>query len=136
MSDVAESILPEDTITMAALPHKGRKLVSLQNVALKGKWPGTVLYDNIYELCQCCSALGYEVTTVDEAVKEARIFVTASGCKDVITGKHFLQMKEDSIVCNIGLLDCELDIKWLNENSVEKDTVKPQVRSQNVHFLF
>ena len=70
---------------------------------------------------------GYEVTTVDEAVKEARIFVTASGCKDILKGEHFLQMAEDSIVCNIGHFDCELDIKWLNDNCVEKDTIKPQV---------
>lgn len=70
---------------------------------------------------------GYEVTTVDEAVKEARIFVTASGCKDIIKGDQFLQMADDSIVCNIGHFDCELDIKWLNQNCVKKDTIKPQV---------
>ena len=41
--------------------------------------------------------------------------------------RHFEQMKEDSIVCNIGHFDCELDVKWLNENAKEKVTVKPQV---------
>jgi len=70
---------------------------------------------------------GYEVTTVEEAVKVARIFVTATGCKDIIQGKHFSEMLDDSIVCNIGHFDCEVDIKWLNENCKSKDTVKPQV---------
>jgi adenosylhomocysteinase len=70
---------------------------------------------------------GYEVTTVEEAVKEARIFVTATGCKSIIRGEHFLAMLDDAIVCNIGHFDCEIDVKWLNENSVSKDTIKPQV---------
>uniref|UniRef100_A0A8C4QYF0 adenosylhomocysteinase n=1 Tax=Eptatretus burgeri TaxID=7764 RepID=A0A8C4QYF0_EPTBU len=70
---------------------------------------------------------GYEVTTMEEACKEGNIFVTTTGCKDIIMGRHFEQMKEDSIVCNIGHFDCELDVKWLNENAKEKVTVKPQV---------
>merc|ERR1712065_116119 len=48
---------------------------------------------------------GYEVTTMDEACKEAMIFVTATGCKDILTAKHFEQMKDDAIVCNIGHFD-------------------------------
>jgi len=70
---------------------------------------------------------GYEVTTMEEAVKEARLFVTASGCKDIITGEHFSAMLEDSIVCNIGHFDCEINVKWLNDNCQSKDEVKPQV---------
>ncbi|XP_032816291.1 adenosylhomocysteinase [Petromyzon marinus] len=70
---------------------------------------------------------GYEVTTMDEACKEANIFVTTTGCKDIITGRHFEQMKEDSIVCNIGHFDCELDVKWLNDHAAEKINIKPQV---------
>jgi len=70
---------------------------------------------------------GYEVTTLEEAVKQARIFVTASGCNDIIQGKHFEQMLEDSIVCNIGHFDTEVDVKWLNANSKSKISIKPQV---------
>jgi adenosylhomocysteinase len=70
---------------------------------------------------------GYEVTTMEEAVKEARLFVTTTGCKDIIRGEHFTAMLEDSIVCNIGHFDCEIDVKWLNDNCQSKDTVKPQV---------
>jgi adenosylhomocysteinase len=70
---------------------------------------------------------GYEVSTIEEAVKEARIFVTTTGCKSIITGPLFEQMLEDTIVCNIGHFDCELDVKYLNDNCKEKDTIKPQV---------
>ena len=71
--------------------------------------------------------VGYEVTTIDEALKEARIFVTATGCKDILKGDMFERMLEDTIVCNIGHFDCELDIAWLNANCKSKDTIKPQV---------
>jgi len=61
-------------------------------------------------------------------VKEARIFVSATGCKDIICGAHFDQMLDDAIVCNIGHFDCEIDVKWLNENCKSKVTIKPQVK--------
>ncbi|KAG1667388.1 Adenosylhomocysteinase B [Nymphon striatum] len=70
---------------------------------------------------------GYEVTTVEDAVTKASIYVTTTGCKDILTGKHFEQMKDDSIVCNIGHFDCELDVKWLNTNCAKKVNIKPQV---------
>ena len=69
---------------------------------------------------------GFEVSTVDDAVEKARIFVTATGCKGIIGSHHFMKMKEDAIVCNIGHFDCEIDVKWLMDNA-EKDTIKPQV---------
>lgn len=67
------------------------------------------------------------MTTVDECIKKARIFVTATGCKSIIHGEMFEQMLEDSIVCNIGHFDCELDVAWLNDNCVKKEQIKPQV---------
>lgn len=70
---------------------------------------------------------GYVVTTLEEALPVASIYVTATGCKDIIRGEHFMQMKEDSIVCNIGHFDCEIDVKWLDDNAVEKVEIKPQV---------
>jgi adenosylhomocysteinase len=69
---------------------------------------------------------GYEVTTMEEACKKARIFVTTTGCSGIIGAKHFREMKEDAIVCNIGHFDCEIDVQWLNDNC-KKETVKPQV---------
>jgi len=70
---------------------------------------------------------GYEVTTMDDACSKARLFVTSTGCSGIIRPDHFEQMAEDSIVCNIGHFDCEIDAAWLNENCVKRETVKPQV---------
>jgi len=70
---------------------------------------------------------GYEVTTMAEASKEAQIFVTATGCKDIITGEMFQNMADDSIVCNIGHFDCEIDVAWLEKNAAKKENIKPQV---------
>jgi len=70
---------------------------------------------------------GYEVTTIEEAAPKCNIFVTTTGCKDIITGKHFEVMKNDAIVCNIGHFDCEIDVKWIEENCTKKTNIKPQV---------
>jgi len=81
--------------------------------------------DPINALQAACE--GYEVTTIDDAVGRANIFVTTTGCKDIITGKHFMAMKNDAIVCNIGHFDCEIDVKWIEENCEKKTNIKPQV---------
>merc|ERR1712056_70429 len=70
---------------------------------------------------------GYEVTTVEDCIDRCNIFVTTTGCADIITGKHFMQMKDDAIVCNIGHFDCEIDVKWIEENCEKKTNIKPQV---------
>jgi adenosylhomocysteinase len=70
---------------------------------------------------------GYEVTTMEEAAPRGRIFVTTTGCKNIIMPRHFEVMHDNAICCNIGHFDCEIDAKWLNENSIEKVNVKPQV---------
>ena len=71
---------------------------------------------------------GYEVTTMEEAASQGQIFVTASGCRDVIRGEHIAQMPNDAIICNIGHFDLEIDVAWLeNTAGVQKVEVKPQV---------
>ncbi|XP_018329400.1 adenosylhomocysteinase isoform X1 [Agrilus planipennis] len=70
---------------------------------------------------------GYEVTTMEEACKEGQIFVTTTGNKDIIKAEHFINMRDDSIVCNIGHFDCEINVSWLDKNSKEKVNIKPQV---------
>jgi len=70
---------------------------------------------------------GFEVTTIEEAAPKCNIFVTTTGCKDIIVGKHFEMMKNDAIVCNIGHFDCEIDVKWIEENCAKKTNIKPQV---------
>lgn len=69
---------------------------------------------------------GYEVTTMEDACERGSIFVTATGCANIITEQHFMKMRENAIICNIGHFDCELDLKWLEENA-KKDNIKPQV---------
>merc|ERR1712176_649584 len=70
---------------------------------------------------------GFQVDTMENAAPLANLVVTTTGCKDIVTGEHFLQFKEDCIVCNIGHFDCEIDTTWLEANCVAKETVKPQV---------
>jgi len=69
---------------------------------------------------------GFQVSTMEEAAPQARIFVTTTGCKDIITSEHLMMMQEDAIVCNIGHFDCEIQSEWLNKNAT-KDNIKPQV---------
>jgi adenosylhomocysteinase len=71
---------------------------------------------------------GYEVTTMEKAASQGDIFVTATGCCDVITSEHLSKMKNNAIVCNIGHFDSEIDAAWLLENpKVKVETIKPQV---------
>jgi adenosylhomocysteinase len=71
---------------------------------------------------------GFEVTTMEEAVKEGNIFVTATGNKDIITLDHMKAMKDQAIVCNIGHFDNEIQVEPLNDApGVKKINIKPQV---------
>ena len=88
-----------------------------------------VIVTEIDPICALQAAMdGFEVKKMIDAVKEADIIVTASGCRDLIGKEHFLEMKDKAIVCNIGHFDIEIDIAWLNKNyGNTKDTIKPQV---------
>ena len=69
---------------------------------------------------------GYEVKQMADAVKEGDIFVTATGCCDVITGEYIAQMKDQAILCNIGHFDSEIEVSWLKKNATCMN-IKPQV---------
>src|SRR3954454_16114819 len=88
-----------------------------------------VIVTEIDPICALQAAMdGYEVKKMADAVKEGDIIVTASGCRDLITEKHFRLMKDKAIVCNIGHFDIEIDMAWLNDTyGNTKDTIKPQV---------
>ncbi|MEO8769143.1 MAG: adenosylhomocysteinase [Ferruginibacter sp.] len=88
-----------------------------------------VIVTEIDPICALQAAMdGFEVKKMIDAVKEADIIVTASGCRDLITAKHFESMKDKAIVCNIGHFDIEIDMAWLNEkHGATKNTIKPQV---------
>jgi len=72
---------------------------------------------------------GFEITTMEEAVSVGDIFVTTTGNRDIITGKHMSAMKNDAIVCNIGHFDLEIDMAWLEgevtAGRASKDRIKP-----------
>jgi adenosylhomocysteinase len=70
---------------------------------------------------------GYEVTTMEEACSRANIIVTTTGCSGIVRGEHMEKMGEDTIICNVGHFDCEIDVAYLDKNAKEKVTVKPQV---------
>jgi len=71
---------------------------------------------------------GFEVTTVEDTLGRADIYVTTTGNKDVITFEHMQRMKHDALVCNIGHFDNEIQIDRLNNaKDVKRDTIKPQV---------
>ena len=85
-----------------------------------------VIITEIDPICALQAAMeGYEVMTMDEACKIGDIFVTATGCCDVITEKHMRQMKDLAIVCNIGHFDHEIQVEALRK--YEWEEVKPQV---------
>ncbi|GAA4459369.1 adenosylhomocysteinase [Nemorincola caseinilytica] len=88
-----------------------------------------VIVTEIDPICALQAAMdGFEVKRMIDAVKEADIIVTASGCRDLIAEPHFRAMKDKAIVCNIGHFDIEIDMAWLNgAYGSTKDTIKPQV---------
>ena len=88
-----------------------------------------VIVTEIDPICALQAAMeGYEVATMDEAVKEGNIFVTTTGNKDVITLEHMKQMKDEAIVCNIGHFDNEIQVEQLYAYAGAKRlNIKPQV---------
>ncbi|NQV16374.1 adenosylhomocysteinase, partial [bacterium] len=71
---------------------------------------------------------GYSVVTMDEASEYGDIFVTTTGCKDVITGKHMEKMKDNAVLANIGHFDHEIDVAWLeSQPHIQEFNIKPQV---------
>ncbi|MEA3447902.1 MAG: adenosylhomocysteinase [Bacteroidota bacterium] len=92
-----------------------------------------VLVTEVDPICALQAVMeGFEVTTIDDALKEATIFVTATGNKDVITAEHMANMNDQSIVCNIGHFDNEIQVTPLERRSdVKKENIKPQVDRYN-----
>ncbi|MDH5541907.1 MAG: adenosylhomocysteinase [Nitrospinota bacterium] len=88
-----------------------------------------VIVTEIDPICALQAAMeGYEVRKMDSVAPYGDIFVTTTGCRDVIVGKHLDAMKDKAIVCNIGHFDLEIDISYLNNRKdIEKIEVKPQV---------
>lgn len=88
-----------------------------------------VVVTEIDPICALQAAMaGYQVTTMDEACKIGDIFVTTTGCKDIIRIDHLEKMKNSAIVCNIGHFDVEIQVAQLNKfPGIQKIEIKPQV---------
>ncbi|MES2557678.1 MAG: adenosylhomocysteinase [Bacteroidota bacterium] len=94
-----------------------------------------VIVTEIDPICALQAAMdGFEVKKLDTVVGMGDIIVTTTGNKDIVVGRHFENMKDKAIVCNIGHFDNEIDMAWLNKNhGATKNTVKPQVDVYNVN---
>ncbi|ORC34617.1 adenosylhomocysteinase [Marispirochaeta aestuarii] len=88
-----------------------------------------VIVTEVDPICALQAAMeGFQVTTVEETLGEADIYVTATGNRDIITTEHMARMKDQAIICNIGHFDNEIQVDKLNSlPGVEKITIKPQV---------
>lgn len=88
-----------------------------------------VLITEIDPICALQAMMeGFEVVTMDEALPLADIYVTATGCRGIITAEHMAKMKDSAIVCNIGHFDTEIQVAELNSfPGIKKENIKPQV---------
>jgi adenosylhomocysteinase len=88
-----------------------------------------VIVTEVDPICALQAAMeGYEVKTLEEVAPIADIFVTATGCKDIIRAEHFQAMKDEAILCNIGHFDSEIQVAWLETNpEIKHEEVKPLV---------
>ncbi|MCL1969496.1 MAG: adenosylhomocysteinase [Bacteroidetes bacterium] len=88
-----------------------------------------VIVTEIDPICALQAAMeGFEVKTVEDSLEEGNIYVTTTGNKDVITVEHLLNMKDQSIVCNIGHFDNEIQVEAFEKQpNIKKRNVKPQV---------
>ena len=94
-----------------------------------------VIVTEIDPICALQAAMdGFEVRKMDDAVKRADIIVTTTGNKDIVVGRHFENMKDKAIVCNIGHFDTEIDMAWLNKtHGKSKINIKPQVDKYTIN---
>lgn len=94
-----------------------------------------VIVTEIDPICALQAAMeGFEVKRMLDAIPEADIVVTATGCKDVLSAEHFKLMKDKAIICNIGHFDNEIDVAWLNTtHGKSKVEIKPQVDKYTIN---
>ena len=111
------------TVVVAGFGMCGR------GVALRAKGLGAKVIVTEIDPVKACEAImeGYEVMTMDDAAPLGDFFVTVTGCKDVIVGRHFEAMKDGAVCCNAGHFDCEVSVKELNEICVEKSELRNNI---------
>jgi adenosylhomocysteinase len=94
-----------------------------------------VTVTEIDPICALQAAMdGYEVKKLNTVIDNADIIITTTGNKDIVLGEHFEQMKDKTVVCNIGHFDNEIDMAWLNKNhGASKIEIKPQVDKYTIN---
>ena len=94
-----------------------------------------VTVTEIDPICALQAAMdGFEVKRLNTVIANADIIITTTGNKDIVLGEHFEQMKDKTIVCNIGHFDNEIDMAWLNKNhGASKVEIKPQVDKYTIN---
>ncbi len=100
-----------------------------RGVAMRAKGLGAKVIVTEIDPVKACEAImeGYTVMTMDEAAEIGDVFVTVTGCKDVIVGKHFLKMKDGAICCNAGHFDCEVSVKELKSMAKEQKELRHNI---------
>ncbi|MCQ2482157.1 MAG: adenosylhomocysteinase [Clostridia bacterium] len=111
------------TVVVAGFGMCGR------GVAMRAKGLGAKVVVTEIDPVKACEAImeGYQVMTMDEASEIGDIFVTVTGCKDVITSKHFLKMKDGAVCCNAGHFDCEVSVKELSEIATSSEILRNNI---------
>lgn len=100
-----------------------------KGVAMRAKGLGAKVIVTEIDPVKACEAImeGYQVMTMDEAAPLGDVFVTVTGCKDVIVKRHFEKMKNGAICCNAGHFDCEVNIKELESITVSSDELRNNI---------
>ena len=100
-----------------------------KGVAMRAKGLGAKVIVTEIDPVKACEAImeGYQVMTMDEAAPLGDVFVTVTGCKDVIVRRHFEKMKNGAICCNAGHFDCEVNIRELESISVSSDELRNNI---------
>ena len=97
------------------------------------RYGARVIVTEIDPICALQAAMeGFEVTTMEEAASQGNIFVTTTGCCDIIRGEHIVQMKNDAIICNIGHFDIEIDVAWLEAQATSGKAKKVNIKPAEV----
>lgn len=97
------------------------------------RYGARVIVTEIDPICALQAAMeGFEVTTMEEAASQGNIFVTSTGCCDIIRGEHIEKMQNDAIICNIGHFDLEIDVAWLDGQVANGKATKVNVKPSDV----
>jgi len=99
-----------------------------KGIAMRAKGFGAMVVITEIDPVKALEAMmdGFDVMTMDEAAEIGDLFITATGCTDVITRRHFSRIKDGAVLCNAGHFNVEVDVGWLDENA-EKSEQKPNI---------